>query len=163
MVIGTLALAAIAAPLAGIALARFLYVKKSGLPERLIARFERLDQRSSWKVLRVKPFEAGIARLAKTASIALGGVDRNQIDQFALAGTGAAARIASRAAIWCDAWVVDGFVSFIARAVEFAGIPVRLLQSGFVQRYMLWIVAGVIGILGGCLYAAHHAAMLAGH
>jgi hypothetical protein len=28
---------------------------------------------------------------------------------------------------------------------------------------MLWIVAGVIGILGGCLYAAHHAAMLAGH
>ncbi|MGH9683927.1 MAG: hypothetical protein ACRD4S_09995 [Candidatus Acidiferrales bacterium] len=161
MVIGTLTLAAIAAPLAGIALARFLYATKSRLPERLAAWFERLYfpfYRQGGGT-----FEDEIVRLVKAASIAFGEFDRNGIERFAVAGAGGTARAASRAAIWCDAWVVDGFVSFIARAIEFASIPARLLQSGFVQRYMLWIVAGLIGILGGCLYVAHHAAILAAH
>ena len=35
--------------------------------------------------------------------------------------------------------------------------PVRLIQDGLVQSYMLFIVIGLIGFLGYYFYLAHHA------
>jgi hypothetical protein len=44
-----------------------------------------------------------------------------------------------------------------ARLVWVLSFPVRMMQAGLVQSYMLFIVIGLIGFLGYYLYLAHHA------
>jgi hypothetical protein len=34
---------------------------------------------------------------------------------------------------------------------------VRMIQNGLVQSYMLFVVVGLIGVLGYCLYLGYHA------
>jgi hypothetical protein len=52
---------------------------------------------------------------------------------------------------------VDGSVKLGARIVWLFSFPVRLIQDGLVQSYMLFIVIGLIGFLGYYFYLAHHA------
>jgi hypothetical protein len=54
--------------------------------------------------------------------------------------------------------VVDGAVHLTATLTEAAGQAMRYVQTGFVQMYMLAIVAGVIGFLGYYFYLAAHVA-----
>jgi hypothetical protein len=48
-------------------------------------------------------------------------------------------------------------VKFAAGVIGALSFPVRMIQNGSVQSYMLSIVFGLIAILGYALYLAHHA------
>ncbi|MEO7144886.1 MAG: NADH-quinone oxidoreductase subunit L, partial [Bryobacteraceae bacterium] len=62
-------------------------------------------------------------------------------------GAGALARLASRASIWWDAWIVDGAVRLTSGAVKLSSVPARILETGSVQSYALLIVAGAAAFL----------------
>jgi hypothetical protein len=48
-------------------------------------------------------------------------------------------------------------VKFAAGVIGALSFPVRMIQNGSVQSYMLSIVFGLIAILGYAQYLAHHA------
>ena len=83
--------------------------------------------------------------------------DAEFIDRPAVNGTTRLARLISKIAILCDAWLVEGLVNFGASMVWALSIPVRRIQNGLVQSYVLCMVIGLIGLLGYGLYLAHHA------
>lgn len=47
---------------------------------------------------------------------------------------------------------IDGSISTGARFVRLASVPVRMLQTGFLQTYMFLAVAGIVGFLGYYMY-----------
>jgi len=84
---------------------------------------------------------------AKDLGLALGSFDRNVIDGLGVNGAGWLTRFVSRLSIWWDTWIVDGSVRLGARIVWFMSFPVRMIQDGEVQDYMLLIVLGLIGVI----------------
>jgi hypothetical protein len=89
--------------------------------------------------------------------LALGWFDTNVINGVGVDGVGWLTRFVSRVSMWWDTWIVDGSVKLGARIVWLFSFPVRLIQDGLVQSYMLFIVIGLIGFLGYYFYLAHHA------
>jgi len=66
----------------------------------------------------------------------------------AVNGAGWLTRLSSRAGIWGDTWIVDGLVRLTGFLVKFASYPVRMLQTGLVQNYALFVVLGALSLLG---------------
>jgi hypothetical protein len=89
--------------------------------------------------------------------LALGWFDTNVINGVGVDGAGWLTRWVSRVSMWWDTWIVDGSVKLGARIVWVLSFPVRLIQDGLVQSYMLFIVIGLIGFLGYYFYLANHA------
>lgn len=83
--------------------------------------------------------------------------DAEFIDRPAASGTARLARLISRIATLCDTWLVEGLITFGASMIWALSIPVRRIQNGLVQSYLLCIAVGVVGLLGYGLYLAHHA------
>ena len=83
--------------------------------------------------------------------------DAEFIDRPAVNGTTRLARLISKIASLCDAWLVEGLVNFGASMAWAWSIPVRRIQNGLVQSYVLCMVIGLIGLLGYGWYLAHHA------
>ena len=54
----------------------------------------------------------------------------------------------SRVSRWLDRWVVDGMVRFTSGGVRLLSTPARALQTGFVQTYAFFFVAGILVALG---------------
>ena len=52
-----------------------------------------------------------------------------------------------------DKWVVDGAVNLTSTIVTLAGYPVRMLQTGYVQTYALFVVLGILAMFG--VYVTH--------
>jgi hypothetical protein len=52
---------------------------------------------------------------------------------------------------------VDGSVRLGSRIVWLFSYPVRMIQDGLVQSYMLLIVLGLIGVLAYSIHLMHHA------
>lgn len=46
-----------------------------------------------------------------------------------------------------DKWVIDGAVNGIGNVILFVGDTFKLMQTGFVSNYALYVVLGVMGIL----------------
>jgi NADH:ubiquinone oxidoreductase subunit 5 (subunit L)/multisubunit Na+/H+ antiporter MnhA subunit len=83
--------------------------------------------------------------------------DAEFIDRTAVNGTARLARLISKIAVLCDAWLVEGLVNSGASMAWALSIPVRRIQNGLVQSYVLCMVIGLIGLLGYGWYLAHHA------
>ena len=83
--------------------------------------------------------------------------DAEFIDRLTASGVARLARLISKIAILCDAWLIEGLVNLGTSMVWALSIPVRRIQNGLVQSYMLCIAIGLIGLLGYGLYLAHHA------
>jgi hypothetical protein len=62
--------------------------------------------------------------------------------------SGRLARIGSRAFTWTDTWIVDGCVRFSSNFLRACSSPARALQSGLVQTYALFFIAGLLIALG---------------
>jgi NADH-quinone oxidoreductase subunit L len=84
---------------------------------------------------------------AKGGGTALWKFDGAVIDG-AVNGAGWLTRFTSRAGIWGDTWIVDGLVRLTGFCVKFASYPVRMLQTGLVQNYALFVVLGALSLLG---------------
>ena len=69
--------------------------------------------------------------------------DRDVIDA-AVDGAGRAGWSISRLKAWVDERVVDRLVNGVAQYVQAWGRALRLMQTGWLHQYLLWVVAGVV-------------------
>lgn len=134
--------------LAGIALARWMYLVRTDLPERLQATAPGLYNLlwNKWyldelyNALFVRGLTLGGGRLMSTVDsrIVDGGVN----------GAGWLTKAVSSLSIWWDTYIIDGVVRLTAFTLRVVSIPVRLAQSGSVQGYALAIVLGILVLMG---------------
>lgn len=143
-----LMIASVLIALAGMWLARLLYLKRTELPDRLAAAWGGLYRLLYRKYYMDEVYDALFVNRAKDLGTTLGAFDANVIDGLGVDGTGWMARFSSRLSIWWDTWIVDGLVNLGARVVWLFSYPVRMVQSGVVSNYALLIVVGVLVFLG---------------
>src|SRR5439155_1697886 len=138
----------IAIALTGIFVARVFYHIKPEIPESLGAKFPRGHKilLNKWNLDEIYDF-LFVNGLAKGGGRLLGAFDRNAIDG-AVNGAGWFTRLSSVLSMWWHTWVIDGAVRFSSFAVKVASYPVRILQTGQVQSYALFIVVEAIVYFG---------------
>ena len=138
----------VAVAIIGIAVARWFYNNKPEIPERLGASFAPLHKLlyNKWYVDELYDF-LFVNGLCKGGGSALGSFDRTVVDG-GVNGAGWLTRFTSRVSIWWDAWIIDGAVRFGSFSVKMLSYPVCLLQTGRVQAYAFFVVAGVLAFLG---------------
>jgi NADH-quinone oxidoreductase subunit L len=141
----------------GILFAWYLYVKRTDLPAKIAKAFGGFYRLVYNKYYVDQLYDAMFVNRAKDLGLALGAFDRNVIDGVGVNGAGWLTRFISNVSIWWDTWIVDGSVRLGARIVWVFSYPVRRIQDGLVQSYMLLIVLGLIGFFGYYFYVAHHA------
>jgi NADH-quinone oxidoreductase subunit L len=141
----------------GILFAWFLYVKRTDLPQKIARSFGGFYRLVYNKYYVDQLYDALFVNRAKDLGLALGAFDRNVIDGVGVNGAGWLTRAVSKLSMWWDTWIVDGSVRLGARIVWLFSYPVRLIQDGLVQSYMLLIVIGLIGFFGYYFYMARHA------
>ena len=83
---------------------------------------------------------------AKGGGTAFSNFDARVIDG-GVNGAGRLTRLSSSVTIWWDTWIVDGSIRLMAFSIKFASYPMRMLQTGMVQNYAFFLVAGVLVIL----------------
>jgi NADH-quinone oxidoreductase subunit L len=138
----------VAVALAGILVARYFYETKPEIPDELEARFKPLHTllANKWYVdelydfLFVNGFAKGGGNLASA-------FDRDVVDG-GVNGAGWLTRFSSKVSIWWDTWIIDGAVRFSSFGVKLLSYPVCILQTGRVQAYALFIVAGALAFFG---------------
>jgi hypothetical protein len=101
-------------------------------------------------------YDAAFVNRAKELGTSLGSFDAKIIDGLGVNGAGWLTRVISRISMWWDTWIVDGSVRLGSWIVYFASMPVRMIQNGELQEYMLVIVFGLVGFLGYTLYLLQH-------
>jgi NADH-quinone oxidoreductase subunit L len=146
--------ASVIVALIGIGLAWQMYLRKTSLPDRLASAFGGLYRLLARKYYVDEIYDALVVNRAKDLGTTLGAFDANVIDGFGVDGSAWFTRFTSRVSIWWDTWIVDGLVNLGARIVWVLSLPVRMLQTGLVQSYMLLIVIGLLLFLG--YYVLHY-------
>jgi len=138
----------------GIWLASRLYLQRPELPERIAERWSGLYRLLYNKYYVDQIYDAMFVNRTKDLASALGAFDRNIVDGLGVNGAGWLTRATSLVSMWWDSWIVDGLVNLAARIVWVFSWPVRVLQSGRVSNYALWIVLGTLLIVWHYLGAA---------
>jgi hypothetical protein len=95
----------------------------------------------------------------KDLALTLGAFDRGVINGVGVDGTGWLTRITSSISMVWDSWIVDGLVNLAARIVWVCSYPVRMLQTGRVSRYALFMLLGVLIFLGYYLHVSGYTLM----
>jgi NADH-quinone oxidoreductase subunit L len=143
--------------LVGILLAWYVYIKRKELAAKIAQSFNGFYDLVFHKYYVDELYDAMFVNRAKDLGLALAAFDTNIIDGLGVNGAGWLARFISRISIWWDTWIVDGSVRLGARIVWLLSYPVRLIQDGLVQSYLLLIVIGLIGVLAYYFHLAHSA------
>jgi NADH-quinone oxidoreductase subunit L len=132
----------------GIYAARVLYHQKPEIPGRIEASFKPVHTLlyNKWYVDEIYDF-LFVNGLCKGGGTLLGAFDRNFVDG-GVNGAGWLTRFIATISMWWDTWVVDGLVRFTAFFVKMLSYPVCILQSGRVQTYAFFVVAGVLVMFG---------------
>jgi NADH-quinone oxidoreductase subunit L len=146
--------ASVLVALFGIWLARRLYLEHPEVPDRLAERFSGIYRVLLNKYYVDQIYDAMFVNRTKDLATALGAFDRNVINGVAVDGTGWLTRAISQVSMWWDSWIVDGLVNLTARIAWVLSIPVRMLQTGRVASYALFIVIGVMVSLAYYLHAS---------
>jgi NADH-quinone oxidoreductase subunit L len=148
-----LMIASVLIALAGIWLAWQMYLRRTELPDRLAASWNRLYRLVYHKYYVDEAYDALFVNRAKDLGTTLASFDANVIDGLGVDGAGWLTRATSRLSIWWDTWIVDGLVNLAARIVWLFSYPVRMVQTGLVPNYALLIVLGILLFLG---YYGYH-------
>ena len=147
--------ASVAIALAGIGLAYFIYLKRDGLADQIAAKSGPLYNLLYRKYYMDEIYDALFVNRTKDLGSVLGAFDRGIIDGLGVNGAAWFTRATSVISMWWDTWIVDGTVRLTGALVRVASYPVRMFQTGLVQGYALFILLGVILLLGyAVLYAA---------
>ncbi|HYO80807.1 MAG TPA: proton-conducting transporter membrane subunit, partial [Bryobacteraceae bacterium] len=85
--------------------------------------------------------------LSRRGGLLLGSFDRSVVDG-GVNGAAFLTRVNSRLLIWWDTWIIDGFVRASSFFVALLSYPARLMQTGHVQTYALFVVAGALIMFG---------------
>jgi NADH-quinone oxidoreductase subunit L len=128
----------------GIVVARYFYNNKPEIPDSIEKAVKPLHGLlyNKWYVDEIYDF-LFVDGLCKGGGLLLGSFDRNVVDG-GVNGAGLLTRLAGIVSMWWDRWIVDGAVRFTAFFVKMLSYPVCILQSGRVQTYAFFVVAGVV-------------------
>jgi len=134
--------------IAGIALARYLYNAKPGIPDRIQASLGPLHKLlyNKWYIDELYDF-LFVNGLGKGGGRVCGAFDREVVDGGVNAA-GWLTRFSASVSMWWDTWVIDGAVRFGSFLVGMLSYPVCILQTGRVQTYALFVVLGVLAFFG---------------
>jgi NADH-quinone oxidoreductase subunit L len=141
--------------LGGIWLAWVLYIKRTELATTIRRNAGALYDLLAHKYYIDEIYDAMFVNRSKDLGSSLGMFDAKIIDGLGVNGAGWLTRTISLISMWWDTWIVDGSVRLGAFLVELASFPIRLIQDGEMQEYMLIIVIGLIGFLGYTVYLLH--------
>jgi NADH-quinone oxidoreductase subunit L len=137
----------------GLWLAFNLYNRHPHLHAKVAASFPRLHGLLAHKYYVDEIYDALFVNRIKDLSTALAWLDAHIIDGLGIDGAAWLTRFFSRISIWWDKWIVDGFVNLVGRLTEGLSVPIRMFQTGVFSSYAMWILVGVVILLG---YYGHH-------
>jgi NADH-quinone oxidoreductase subunit L len=138
----------------GIWLAYNWYIKRPEVPDKIAAWSPFLYKLLYNKYYVDQIYDAMFVNRTKDLALTLGAFDVNIVNGLGVDGTGWVTRITSSiSGIW-DSWIVDGLVNLAARIVWLFSWPVRMLQTGRVARYALFMLLGVLFFLGYYVWTA---------
>ncbi len=138
----------------GIWLAYRWYIQRPEVPEKIAAASPFLYRLLYNKYYVDQLYDAMFVNRIKDLALTLGAFDVNFINGLGVDGAGWVTRVSSSiSGIW-DSWIVDGLVNLAARIVWFFSWPVRMLQTGRVARYALFMLVGVLVFLGYYLWTS---------
>ncbi len=141
--------------LGGIWLAWMLYIKRTDLAATIRRNAGALYDLVAHKYYVDEIYDAMFVNRSKDLGSSLGMFDAKIIDGLGVNGAGWLTRTISLISMWWDTWIVDGSVRLGAFLVYLTSMPIRLIQDGEMQEYMLIIVIGLIGFLGYTVYLLH--------
>ena len=150
-----LMVASVALALGGIWLAWMLYIKRTELAATIRRNAGVLYDLVAHKYYVDEIYDAMFVNRSKDLGSSLGMFDSKIIDGLGVNGAGWLTRTISVISMWWDTWIVDGSVRLGAWIVWLTSMPIRLLQDGEMQAYMLVIVIGLIGFVGYTVYLLH--------
>jgi NADH-quinone oxidoreductase subunit L len=149
-----LMLASVLIACGGIWLAYRWYIQRPEVPDKIAAASPFLYRLIYNKYYVDQLYDAMFVNRIKDLALTLGSFDVNIINGLGVDGSGWVTRITSSiSGIW-DSWIVDGLVNLAARIVWLFSWPVRMLQTGRVARYALFMLAGVLIFLGYYLWTS---------
>jgi NADH-quinone oxidoreductase subunit L len=135
----------------GILLAHKFYVASPEISDQLAERWAGAHRTLSHKYYVDELYDATVISGTFASGRGLWAFDRRVVDG-AVNGTGWVTIISSWFSGLTDTHVVDGVVNLVGRACEEASFWFRKLQSGLVQNYALWMLAGVFAFVSIYLF-----------
>ncbi len=144
----------VAIGLAGIWLAYRWYIERPEVPGKIAAAYPFLYRLVYNKYYVDQIYDAMFVNRMKDLALTLGSFDVGVINGIGVDGSGWLTRTTSRISMVWDSWIVDGLVNLAARIVWVLSYPVRMLQTGRVSRYALFMLLGVLIFLGYYLRSA---------
>jgi NADH-quinone oxidoreductase subunit L len=132
----------------GILVARYLYQVRPEAADSLAQALQPVHRvlYNKWYVDEIYDF-LFVNGLGKGGGRLASAFDRIIVDG-GVNGAGWFTRFTSRLSIWWDTWIIDGTVRLISFTVKMCSYPARILQTGRVQAYALFFVAGVLLFFG---------------
>jgi NADH-quinone oxidoreductase subunit L len=127
--------------LGGIFLAWLLYYAKKVDPARIAASLGEVYHAVANKYYIDEMVDATVIRGTMALSYAQKWIDEHLVDGV-VNGVGVVNRSAGFASAWFDRTFVDGAVNAVGSVTQTFGYVVRLLQSGRIQQYATYAVAG---------------------
>ncbi len=139
---------------AGIGLARYLYLQRTEIPGKIAAANPFLYKLLYNKYYVDQLYDSLFVNRVKDLALTLGSFDVGVINGIGVDGAGWLTRVTSRISMVWDSWIVDGLVNLAARIVWILSFPVRMLQTGRVARYALFMLLGVLIFLAYYFHAS---------
>ncbi len=140
--------ASVALAILGILIARYMYHHRPEVPESLGQSLKPLHGLlyNKWYVDEIYDF-LFVNGFGKGGGRVMGAFDRIIVDG-GVNGAGWLTRFTSRLSMWWDTWIVDGAVRLTSFLVKMCSYPVRIIQTGRVQAYALFVVMGALLFFG---------------
>jgi len=135
----------------GILLAHKFYVASPEISDQLAERWAGAHRTLSHKYYVDELYDATVISGTFASGRGLWAFDRRVVDG-AVNGTGWVTIISSWFSGLTDTHVVDGVVNLVGRACEEASFWFRKLQTGLVQNYALWMLAGIFAFVSIYLF-----------
>jgi NADH-quinone oxidoreductase subunit L len=154
-----LMLLSVAVGVFGIWLAYRWYIQRPEVPGKIEAAAPFLYRLLYNKYYVDQLYDALFVNRMKDLALTLGAFDRGVINGIGVDGSGWLTRMTSSISMVWDSWIVDGLVNLAARVVWVLSYPVRMLQTGRVSRYALFMLLGVLIFLGYYLHASGYTLM----
>jgi NADH-quinone oxidoreductase subunit L len=149
-----LMLLSVAIAAGGIWLAYNWYIKRPEVPDKIAAWSPFLYRLLYNKYYVDQLYDAMFVNRVKDLALTLGSFDVNFINGLGVDGSGWVTRVTSSISGLWDSWIVDGLVNLAARIVWLFSWPVRMLQTGRVARYALFMLFGLLIFLGYYLWSS---------
>ena len=147
-----LMLLSVAIAAGGIWLAYRWYIERPEVPDKIAAASPFLYRLIYNKYYVDQLYDAMFVNRVKDLALTLGAFDVNFINGLGVDGSAWATRLTSSISGLWDSWIVDGLVNLSARIVWLFSWPVRMLQTGRVARYALFMLFGLLLFLGYYLW-----------